>query len=52
MTKDLVLLIGPEAKSLSTEGFLDKADENLKKAMAKSFSTLNEKGPLTAALFL
>jgi isocitrate dehydrogenase len=34
MTKDLALLIGPEAKSLSTEGFLDKVDENLKKAAA------------------
>ena len=34
MTKDLALLIGPEAKSLSTEGFLDKVDENLQKAMA------------------
>jgi len=34
MTKDLALLIGPSAKSLSTEGFLDKVDENLKKAMA------------------
>jgi isocitrate dehydrogenase len=33
MTKDLALLIGPQAKSLSTEGFLDKVDENLKKAM-------------------
>ena len=34
MTKDLALLIGPSAKSLSTEGFLNKVDENLKKAMA------------------
>ncbi len=34
MTKDLALLIGPETKSLSTEGFLDKIDENLKKAMS------------------
>src|SRR4051812_16763923 len=33
MTKDLALLIGPEAKSLSTEGFLDKVDQNLQKAM-------------------
>ena len=32
MTKDLALLIGPEQKWLSTEGFLDKVDENLKKA--------------------
>jgi isocitrate dehydrogenase len=35
MTKDLALLIGPEQKWLSTEGFLDKIDENLKAAMAK-----------------
>jgi isocitrate dehydrogenase len=34
MTKDLALLIGPEQKWLSTTGFLDKVDENLKKAMA------------------
>jgi isocitrate dehydrogenase len=34
MTKDLALLVGPEQKWLSTEGFLDKVDDNLKKAMA------------------
>jgi isocitrate dehydrogenase len=34
MTKDLALLIGPAQKSLTTEGFLDKVDENLKKAIA------------------
>jgi len=34
MTKDLALLIGPEQKWLSTSAFLDKVDENLKKAMA------------------
>ena len=34
MTKDLALLVGPEQRWLSTEGFLDKVDENLKKAMA------------------
>ncbi|MFY9827794.1 MAG: NADP-dependent isocitrate dehydrogenase [Rhodoplanes sp.] len=34
MTKDLALLIGPEQKWLSTTRFLDKIDENLKKAMA------------------
>jgi len=34
MTKDLALLVGPEQKRLSTGGFLDKVDENLKKAMA------------------
>jgi isocitrate dehydrogenase len=35
MTKDLALLVGPEQKWLSTTGFLDKVDENLKKAMAQ-----------------
>jgi isocitrate dehydrogenase len=34
MTKDLALLVGPDQKWLTTEGFLDKVDENLKKAMA------------------
>ncbi len=34
MTKDLALLIGPNQKWLSTGGFLDKVDDNLKKAMA------------------
>ena len=34
MTKDLASLIGPNQKFLSTTGFLDKVDENLKKAMA------------------
>jgi isocitrate dehydrogenase len=33
MTKDLALLIGPEQKWLTTEGFLDKVDESLKAAM-------------------
>jgi len=33
MTKDLALLIGRDQKSLSTEGFLDKVDENLRAAM-------------------
>jgi isocitrate dehydrogenase len=33
MTKDLAALVGPNQKWLSTEGFLDKIDENLKKAM-------------------
>lgn len=33
MTKDLALLVGPEQAWLSTTGFLDKIDENLKKAM-------------------
>ena len=34
MTKDLALLVGPDQKWLSTEGFLDKVDANLKKAMS------------------
>ena len=34
MTKDLALLVGTDQKWLSTTGFLDKIDENLKKAMA------------------
>jgi isocitrate dehydrogenase len=34
MTKDLALLVGPDQKWLSTTGFLDKVDENLKAAMA------------------
>jgi isocitrate dehydrogenase len=34
MTKDLALLVGAEQKWLSTTGFLDKVDENLRKAMA------------------
>jgi len=33
MTKDLALLVGPDQKWLTTEGFLDKVDENLKVAM-------------------
>jgi isocitrate dehydrogenase len=34
MTKDLALLVGADQKWLSTTGFLDKIDGNLKKAMA------------------
>ena len=34
MTKDLALLIGPDQKWLTTEGFLDKIDGNLQKALA------------------
>ncbi|MEA2832485.1 MAG: isocitrate dehydrogenase [Methylobacteriaceae bacterium] len=34
MTKDLALLVGPDQKWLSTTGFLDKVDTNLKQAMA------------------
>jgi len=33
MTKDLALLVGADQKWLSTTGFLDKVDDNLKKAM-------------------
>ena len=33
MTKDLALLVGADQKWLSTTGFLDKIDENLRKAM-------------------
>ena len=35
MTKDLALLVGPDQKWLSTTGFLDMVDANLKKAMGK-----------------
>ncbi|MDH7798586.1 MULTISPECIES: NADP-dependent isocitrate dehydrogenase [unclassified Beijerinckia] len=34
MTKDLAILVSADQKWLSTTGFLDKIDENLKKAMA------------------
>ncbi|MBS0533522.1 MAG: NADP-dependent isocitrate dehydrogenase [Proteobacteria bacterium] len=34
MTKDLALLVGPDQRWLSTAGFLDKIDDNMKKAMA------------------
>src|SRR4051812_48012649 len=34
MTKDLALLVGPDQKWLTTEGFLDKVDQNLRQAMA------------------
>ena len=33
MTKDLALLVGADQKWLSTTGFLDKIDENMKKSM-------------------
>jgi isocitrate dehydrogenase len=33
MTKDLALLVGADQKWLTTEGFLDKVDQNLQKAM-------------------
>ena len=34
MTKDLALLVGPDQQWLSTTGFLQKIDSNLKAAMA------------------
>ncbi len=34
MTKDLAVLVGPEQKWLTTEGFIDAVDANLKLAMA------------------
>src|SRR5690348_4892725 len=34
MTKDLAILVGPDQHWLTTEGFLDKIDENLRKALA------------------
>jgi len=34
MTKDLAVLVGPDQKWLTTSGFLDKVDENLRHAMA------------------
>jgi isocitrate dehydrogenase len=34
MTKDLALLVGADQKWLSTTRFLDKVDDNLKKAMS------------------
>jgi len=33
MTKDLALLVGPDQKWLTTEGFLEKIEENLQKAL-------------------
>ena len=33
MTKDLALLVGPDQKWLTTEGFLDAVDQNLQNAM-------------------
>src|SRR5689334_19351631 len=33
MTKDLAVLVGPDQKWLSTQGFLDRIDQNLKSAM-------------------
>jgi isocitrate dehydrogenase len=33
MTKDLAILVGPDQQWLTTEGFLDKVDENLQRAL-------------------
>ncbi|MFL6689476.1 MAG: NADP-dependent isocitrate dehydrogenase [Alphaproteobacteria bacterium] len=33
MTKDLAILVGPDQQWLTTEGFLDKVDENLERAL-------------------
>jgi len=33
MTKDLALLVGPDQSWLTTEGFLEKIEENLNAAM-------------------
>jgi isocitrate dehydrogenase len=35
MTKDLALLIGADQRWLSTTGFLDKVDENLRAKMGE-----------------
>ena len=34
MTKDLALLVGADQAWLSTEGFIDKVDENMRAAMS------------------
>ena len=34
MTKDLAVLVGPDQQWLTTEGFIDAVDQNLRKAMA------------------
>jgi isocitrate dehydrogenase len=36
MTKDLAVLVGPEQRWLSTEGFLDRIETNLRRAMSRS----------------
>ena len=46
MTKDLALLVGPDQKWLSTTGFLDKVDENLRKAMAKIQGAPDARAPV------
>ena len=42
MTKDLALLVGADQKWLSTTGFLDKVDANLKKATEGVFRSASE----------
>jgi isocitrate dehydrogenase len=39
MTKDLAILVGPDQRWLTTEGFLDKVGENLKKALPDAYVT-------------
>ena len=34
MTKDQALMVGPDQKWLTTEGYLEKVDENLNKALS------------------
>jgi len=34
MTKDLAVLVGPDQKWLTTEGFIEAVDKNLQKALA------------------
>ncbi|MBV9570859.1 MAG: NADP-dependent isocitrate dehydrogenase [Alphaproteobacteria bacterium] len=34
MTKDMAILVGPDQQWLTTEGFLDKVDNNLRKALS------------------
>ena len=50
MTKDLALLVGADQKWLSTTGFLDKIDANLKKAMALSGAAPGFRSAQPAAL--
>ena len=50
MTKDLALLVGPDQKWLTTEGFLDKVDENLRKGDGLAAVRVSERnGPWTSA---
>ena len=49
MTKDLALLVGADQKWLSTMGFLDKVDQNLKAAMAVGVADAKKDGAATVA---